>query len=157
MTNSIPNLDKKDLQILQLLQQNARITIKDIATKIHLSTTPVYERIKRMENAGIIKQYAAIVDNTKVNRGLIVICHVSLKQHSRDAGVDFIRQINSFQEVAECYSISGEFDFLLKVLCADMNTYYDFHINKLSSIENMGHVQSTFVMGVIKQTHQLVF
>ncbi|CAN5205615.1 Lrp/AsnC family transcriptional regulator [soil metagenome] len=151
------NLDHKDLQILSLLQKNARITIKEIAKQIHLSTTPVFERIKRLESTGVIRQYVTLVDPAKVKKGLMVICNVSLKQHSKEAGVDFINQINDLEEVAECFSISGEFDFMLKVLCQDMNTYYDFHVNKLSQIENMGHVQSIFVMGVIKQTHQLIY
>lgn len=149
--------DKKDMEILKLLQQNARITIKEISGKVHLSTTPVYERIKRMEDNGVITQYATLVDHSKVNKGLMVICYVSLKQHSKNAGVKFIKTIHELNEVVECFSISGEFDFMLKVLCEDMNTYYNFHVNKLSQIENMGHVQSIFVMGVIKQTHQLVY
>jgi DNA-binding Lrp family transcriptional regulator len=149
--------DKKDLSILKLLQQNARITIKEIAEKVHLSTTPVHERIKRMEDAGIIKQYATLVDNTKVKKSLMVICYVSLKQHGKNAGAKFIKVINQLNEVIECYSISGEFDFMLKVVCEDMNAYYDFHVNKLSETENVGHVQSIFIMGIIKQTHQLVW
>ena len=149
-------LDKKDIVILHLLQKNARATVKEISDKIHLSTTPVHERIKRMEANGVIKQYATLVDHTKVNKGLMVICYVSLTQHSKNAGVKFIKTINELNEVIECYSISGEFDFMLKVVCRDMNAYYDFHVNKLSPIENMGHVQSVFVMGIIKQTHQLV-
>ena len=149
--------DKKDLSILKLLQQNARITVKEISEKIHLSTTPVHERIKRMEESGIIKQYATLLDNTKVKKSLMVICYVSLKQHGKNAGAKFIKVINELNEVIECFSISGEFDFMLKVVCEDMNAYYDFHVNKLSEIENVGHVQSIFVMGIIKQTHQLVW
>jgi Lrp/AsnC family transcriptional regulator, leucine-responsive regulatory protein len=151
------NLDKKDLAILKLLQENARITIKEISAKIHLSTTPVYERIKRMEESGVIKQYATLLNHEKIKKGLMVICYVSLKQHSKNAGVKFIKTMHELNEVVECFSISGEFDFMLKVICEDMNTYYNFHVNKLSQIENMGHVQSIFVMGVIKQTHQLVY
>jgi len=149
--------DKKDLAILKLLQQNARITVKEIAEKVHLSTTPVHERIKRMEETGVIKQYATLVDPSKVKKGLIVICYVSLKQHGKNAGVKFIKRIQELNEVVECFSISGEFDFMLKVICEDMNAYYDFHVNKLSEIENVGHLQSIFVMGIIKQTQQIVW
>ncbi|MEP6951709.1 MAG: Lrp/AsnC family transcriptional regulator [Ginsengibacter sp.] len=149
--------DEKDLAILKLLQENARITIKEISAKVHLSTTPVHERIKRMEESGIIKQYATLVDHTKVKKGLMVICYVSLKQHSRNAGDKFIKTMRELNEVIECYNISGEFDFMLKVVSEDMNAYYDFHVNKLSQIENMGHVQSVFVMGIIKETHQLIY
>ncbi len=148
-------LDNKDLAILHLLQKNARITVKEISDKMHLSTTPVHERIKRMETSGVIKQYATLVDHTKVKKGLMVICYVSLKEHSKNAGTKFIKLIHELNEVIECYSISGEFDFMLKVVCEDMNAYYDFHVNKLSAIENMGHVQSVFVMGRIKETTSL--
>jgi DNA-binding Lrp family transcriptional regulator len=149
-------LDKKDMAILKLLQENARVTVKEISEKIHLSTTPVHERIKRMEESGVIKQYVTLVDQNRVDLNLMVICYVSLKEHSKTAGVNFIKTINELHEVIECYSISGEFDFMLKVVCKDMNTYYDFHVNKLSQQENMGNVQSVFVMGVIKETHQIV-
>lgn len=150
------SIDNKDIAILQLLQKNARITVKEISDQIHLSTTPVHERIKRLEANGVIKQYATLLDHTKVKKSLMVICYVSLKEHSKNAGVKFIETMQVLPEVIECYSISGEFDFMLKVVCEDMNSYYDFHVNKLSQIENMGHVQSVFVMGIIKQTHELV-
>jgi len=151
------SLDSIDLAILKLLQENARITVKEISDKVHLSTTPVHERIKRMEESGVIKQYATLVDHTKVKKGLMVVCYVSLRQHSKDAGDKFIKTILELNEIIECYNISGEFDFMLKVVCEDMNAYYDFHVNKLSQIENVGHVQSVFVMGIIKQTHQLIY
>jgi DNA-binding Lrp family transcriptional regulator len=149
-------LDTKDISILRILQQNAKATVKEISQKIHLSTTPVHERIKRMEEKGVIKQYATLVDHTKVKKGLMVICYVSLKQHSKNAGSKFIRSVHEMNEIIECYNISGEFDFMLKVVAENMDAYYDFHVNKLSQSENIGHVQSVFVMGVIKQTHILV-
>jgi DNA-binding Lrp family transcriptional regulator len=153
----MPVLDKTDLAILKLLQQNARITIKEISDKVHLSTTPVHERIRRMEANGVIKQYATIVNGAMVKKGLMVICYVSLKQHSKNAGAKFIKTILEMNEVIECLTISGEFDFMLKVVAENMDAYYDFHVNKLSETENMGNVQSVFVMGVVKQTHQLVY
>jgi len=155
-TSQPVSLDTKDIAILKLLQQNARITVKEISQKIHLSTTPVHERIKRMEESGVIKQYVTLLDHSKVKKGLTVICYVSLKEHSKNAGNKFIKTIHELGEVTECFNISGEFDFMLKVVCEDMNAYYDFHVNRLSPIENMGHVQSVFVMGIIKQTHQLL-
>ncbi len=153
----LPALDKTDIAILKLLQGNARMTVKEISEKVHLSTTPVHERIKRMEQTGVIRQYATLVDQTKVKKGLMVICYVSLKEHSKNAGLKFIKSINALNEVIECYNISGEFDFMLKVVEENMDSYYDFHVNRLSQIENMGNIQSVFVMGVIKQTHQLVW
>ncbi|MGZ8545112.1 MAG: Lrp/AsnC family transcriptional regulator [Flavisolibacter sp.] len=156
-TGERPALDKKDLEILKMLQQNARVTIKEIAEKVHLSTTPVHERIRWMEEQGVIKQYTAILNNVMVNKGLMVICYVSLRQHSKNAGGKFIQRIMEMQEVLECLTISGEFDFLLKVVTENMDTYYDFHVNRLSEIENVGNVQSVFVMGVVKSTQQLVY
>lgn len=150
-------LDQKDLAILKLLQQNARITVKEISDKVHLSTTPVHERIKRMEEMGVIKQYATLVDHAKVKKNLMVICYVSLKQHNKTVGAKFIKTIHEMNEVIECYNISGEFDFMLKVVVENMDAYYDFHVNKLSEVENIGNVQSTFVMGIVKQTHVMVF
>lgn len=149
-------LDEKDLAILKLLQQNARYTVKEIADTIHLTTTPVHERIKRMEASGVIRQYATLLDPAKVKKGLMVICYVSLKQHNKTAGTKFIKSIMEMDEVIECYNISGDFDFMLKVVAENMDDYYHFHVHKLSEAENIGHVQSVFVMGVIKQTHQLV-
>jgi DNA-binding Lrp family transcriptional regulator len=151
-----PKLDQKDLAILRQLQHNARITVKEISEKVHLSTTPVYERIKWMEETGVIKQYATLIDPAKLNRQLTVIVYVSLKQHNKTAGSKFVKAINEMSDVLECYSISGEFDFMLKVVTQDMNAYYDFHVNQLSEMENIGNVQSIFVMGVVKDTHVMV-
>ena len=150
------SLDQKDIAILKLLQHNARITVKEISDKVNLSTTPVYERIKWMEETGVIKQYATLVDPAKLNKSLMVIGYVSLKQHNKTAGSKFVKTINEMNEVMECYSISGEFDFMLKILVEDMNAYYDFHVNRLSEMENIGNVQSVFVMGIVKETHNLI-
>lgn len=151
------SVDQKDLEILKLLQQNARLTIREISEKVHLSTTPVHERIRRMEQAGVIRQYATIVDGASVKKGLMVICQVSLRQHSKNAGARFIKSILEMNEVVECLTISGAFDFLLKVVTENMDTYYDFHVNRLSETDNVGNVQSVFVMGVVKQTVQMVY
>ena len=149
-------LDEKDKAILRLLQSDAKITVREIATKVHLSTTPVHERIKRMEDTGVILRYATLVDHSKVKKGLMAICYVSLKEHNKRSGARFIKTLHELPEVVECFIISGEFDFLLKVVVDNMDDYYDFHVNKLGQVENIGHVQSTFVMGVIKQTHQQI-
>ena len=86
----------------------------------------------------------------------MVICYISLKEHNKRSGTKFIKAINELSEVIECYNISGEFDFMLKVVAESMDAYYDFHVNKLGQLENIGHMQSTFVMGVVKQTHLVV-
>jgi DNA-binding Lrp family transcriptional regulator len=152
ITDTNTKLDEKDIAILNVLQQNAKATVTDIASKVHLSSTPTFDRIKRLEQQGVIKQYVTLLDNTKIKRGLMVICYVSLKEHSKNAGTKFIKSILEMPEVIECYSISGEFDFMLKVLGENMETYYNFHVNKLSQADNVGHIQSTFVMGIIKES-----
>jgi len=156
VANQTVPLDAKDLAILRLLQQNARMSVKEISESIQLSSTPVHERIKRLEASGVIKQYATLIDGAKIKKGLMVICYVSLNQHSKKSGTQFIKLINDLPEVVECYSISGEFDFMMKIVTEDMNSYYNFHVNKLSQAENIGQVQSVFIMGVVKQTHALV-
>ncbi|MGV3528696.1 MAG: Lrp/AsnC family transcriptional regulator [Flavisolibacter sp.] len=151
-----PTLDATDLEILKLLQQNARMTIKEIGEQVHLSTTPVHERIRRMEESGVIEQYTTVVNRAKVNRGLMVICYVSLRQHSKNTGGKFIQAIQVMPEVIECLTISGQFDFMLKVITANMDSYYDFHVNKLGQVDNVGNIQSVFVMGVVKQSTVVV-
>ena len=108
-------LDKTDLAILKLLQENARITIKEISEKVHLSTTPVHERIKRMEESGVIKQYVTVLNASKVGKGLMVICYVSLRQHSKNAGEKFIKGILEMNEVLECHHITGQDCYLVKI------------------------------------------
>jgi DNA-binding Lrp family transcriptional regulator len=149
-------LDEKDLAILRILQQNARATVREIAAQVKLSTTPVHERIRRLEAQGIIRQYATLLNPNLVNKGLMVICYVSLRQHNKSAGTRFIKSIMEMPEIIACYNISGEFDFMLKVVAESMDDYYHFHVNKLSQAENIGQLQSVFVMGVIKDTHVLV-
>jgi len=149
-------LDEKDLAILRILQQNARATVREIANQVKLSTTPIHERIRRLETQGVIRQYATLLNPNLVNKGLMVICYVSLRQHNKSAGSRFIKSIMEMPEIIACYNISGEFDFMLKVVAENMDDYYHFHVNKLSQAENIGQLQSVFVMGVIKDTHVLV-
>ncbi|MGA0558998.1 Lrp/AsnC family transcriptional regulator [Larkinella sp. VNQ87] len=150
-------LDQKDYEILRLLQDNAKLTVREIASKVHLSATPVHERIKRMEQQGVIRQYAALLDNRKVGRGLMVICQVSLKEHDRKTAQAFIDGVSGFQEVVECYNISGDFDFMLKIVVDDMDSYHHFMVNHLNEIKGIGQTKSIFVMAVLKEVHHRVF
>jgi Lrp/AsnC family transcriptional regulator, leucine-responsive regulatory protein len=149
-------LDDKDFEILRLLQQNAKLTVREIASLIHLSPTPTHERIKRLENEKVIKGYAALIDSRKVNKHIVVICHVSLKQHDKKTAQAFINGITGFKEVVECYNISGEFDFMLKIISESMESYHHFFINYLGGVKGIGQAKSTFVMDVIKDTHEVV-
>jgi Lrp/AsnC family leucine-responsive transcriptional regulator len=147
---SVFALDEKDKAILRYIQSNAKATVREIAANVHLSTTPVHERIKRMEEEGVIKQYATLLDHSKINKGLMAICYISLKEHNKKSGGKFIKTLSEMQEVTEFYIISGAFDFMLKIVVESMDDYYNFHVNKLGQVENIGQVQSTFIMGVIK-------
>ena len=148
-------LDTIDLQILRALQENARLTTKELAAKVNLSTTPVFERMKRLEKGGFIKKYVAVLDAEKLGKGFTVFCSVKLKQMNRKVARDFISVIRDIPQVAECYNISGEYDYMLKIQAADMKYYNEFIINVLGTIDSIGSILSTFVMDEIKNTHGL--
>ncbi|MBE4949219.1 MULTISPECIES: Lrp/AsnC family transcriptional regulator [Chryseobacterium] len=148
-------LDDKDVQLLRLLQKNAKLTVKELAKEVNLSTSPVFERVKRLEQDGFVKRYAAVLDAEKLNRGFTVFCQIKLKIHDRSVGYDFVKEILEIEEVAECYNISGDFDFLLKVQVRDMKHYQDFVFNKLGSVDSIGSTHSTFVMAEVKNNHGL--
>ena len=150
------SLDEKDIEILRLLQQDAKLTVREIASRVHLSPTPVHERIKRLENEKVIKRYAALIDNRKVQKSILVICHVSLKEHDKKLAEGFIKEVRALKEVVECYNISGEFDFMLKIISESMESYHHFFINHLGGIKGLGQTKSTFVMDVIKETHEVI-
>ncbi|MEJ5106906.1 Lrp/AsnC family transcriptional regulator [Chryseobacterium sp. MYb328] len=148
-------LDDKDIKLLKLLQNNAKLTVKELAKEINLSPSPVFERVKRLEQEGFVKRYAAILDAEKLNRGFTVFCQIKLKIHDRSVGYDFVKEILEIEEVAECYNISGDFDFLLKVQVRDMKHYQDFVFNKLGSVDSIGSTHSTFVMSEVKNNQGL--
>lgn len=143
-------LDITDRDILKFLQEDAKLTTKELAGRLNLSPTPVYERVKRLENEGVIKKYIALVDREKVGKDLMVLCNIRLKEHEKEAGIKFVSAICTFDEVTECLNISGDYDFQLKVVVDDMRSYQSFIMNKLASLENIGSTQSIFVMGEIK-------
>ena len=148
-------LDAIDLQILRAMQENARLTTKELAARVSLSTTPVFERLKRLEKNGYINKYVAVLDAQKLGRGFTVFCSVKLKQMNRSVARDFISVIRDIPQVAECYNISGEYDYLLKIQAPDMLYYNEFIINVLGTIDSIGSILSSFVMNEIKNTHAL--
>ena len=143
-------LDQTDLAILKILQKDASLTTKQIAEQINLSSTPVFERVKRLEKDGYLEKYIALVNKQKLGFNLIAFCNISLKEHSKAIGEQVVNDLYLLKEVSEIYNISGEFDFMLKVVVKDMPQYQDFILNKLGSIPNIGSTHSIFVMGEIK-------
>jgi Transcriptional regulators len=146
-------LDKTDLQILRTLQNNSKLTTKELAAQVHLSTTPVFERLKRLESEGYIKKYIAVLDAQKLNLGFTVFCSVKLRRLSRDIAEEFTRIIQDIPEVTECYNISGEYDYLLKIHAPDMKYYQEFIFNILGKIDSLRSLTSTFVMDDVKHNY----
>jgi DNA-binding Lrp family transcriptional regulator len=146
------NLDLTDKKILNLLQQNSKANIKEIALKIGLTQTPTYERIKRLEKAGVIKNYIAVLDKEKVGYTIEVFCQVTLLVHSKEMITRFENAINKIDEVMECFHVAGNYDYLLKIIVKDMNSYQAFLKNKLSVLDSVANVQSTFVMSSTKDS-----
>lgn len=145
-------LDHIDYRILDLLQVDAKYTIKEIAAELGMTATPVYERIRRMEEEGYIQRYVALVDKDKLDFHVVVFCNVSLKEHNRQVLKLFEQQICSFPEIVECYHIAGTFDYLLKVIVHNMAEYQEFMVNSLANLEELGQIQSSFVMSEIKHS-----
>lgn len=146
-------LDKTDLQILRILQENSKLTTKELAARVNLSTTPVFERMKHLEAEGYIKKYVAILDAEKLNCGFVVFCSVKLSRLNREIAEEFSHFIREIPEVAECYNISGQYDFLLKIHAPDMKSYQEFILNVLGTIDSLASLTSTFVMAEIKQNY----
>lgn len=148
-------LDKVDLQILRTLQENARLTTKELAAQVSLSSTPVFERLKRLEREGYIKKYIAVLDADKLNQGFVVFCNVKLRRMNKDIAMEFTRIIQNIPEVMECYNISGSYDYLLKIHAPNMKYYQEFIINVLGTIDSLGSLESMFVMDEVKHDYGL--
>lgn len=147
------SIDATDLQILRELQQNARLTTKELAARVNLSTTPVFERVKRLERDGIISRYIAVLNAEKLNQGFVVFCQVKMNRLGHDIAADFSERIANIPEVTECYNISGQYDYLLKVHAPNMKYYQEFVLNVLGTIPHLGSLESTFVMDEIKHEY----
>lgn len=148
-------LDKVDLQILRTLQENARLTTKELAAQVSLSSTPVFERLKRLEREGYIKKYIAVLDADKLNQGFVVFCNVKLRRMNKDIAMEFTRIIQNIPEVTECYNISGSYDYLLKIHAPNMKYYQEFIINVLDTIDSLGSLESMFVIDEVKHDYGL--
>ena len=146
-------LDKTDIQILRALQRNAKLTTKELAKAVNLTPTPVFERLKRMERQGVIRKYIAVLDARKLDRAFVVFCSVKLSHMNHDVAVEFARRINLISEVTECYNISGDYDYLLKINVRDMSQYQQILLDKLGTIERLGSLKSSFVMDEVKHNY----
>ena len=146
------NWDNIDKEILSLLQSNARLSAKEIAAAIGLTVTPTYERLRRIEQSGVIQNIVALLDRQQLDKTTIAFCNVSLQVHSSKAITGFEKAVKKIPEIMECYHITGNYDYLLKVAIKDMNAYQVFLTQKLAIIENIAQVHTNFVMTDVKYT-----
>ncbi|WP_459209862.1 Lrp/AsnC family transcriptional regulator [Aquimarina rhabdastrellae] len=145
-------IDEIDKKILHILQGDSKKTTKEISNKLSLSVTAIYERIKKMEREGVIEKYVALVDKEKVQKSFVVFCHIKLTQHTKDYLSKFERQVVKLDEVQECYHVSGDYDYILKVYVTDMKAYREFMVTKLTTLEHIGSTHSTFMIDEVKKT-----
>ncbi|WP_420322735.1 Lrp/AsnC family transcriptional regulator [Flagellimonas sp.] len=145
-------LDKIDRKLIQLLQEDCKKTTKQYADSLDLSKTAVYERIRRLERTGIVTNYVALINKEKVQRNFTVLCHIRLIQHTKENVLRFEREVLKLNEVSECFHVSGDYDYILKVNVKDMEEYREFMVAKLTAISNIGSTQSSFSIKEVKSS-----
>lgn len=145
-------LDSIDKKLLMLLQQDAKKTTKELSLKLNLSVTAIYERIKKLEREKVIKNYVALLNPDMINKSFIVFCHIKLLQHTRESISVFEKEVVQLSEVLECFHVSGDYDYILKVSVGSMEEYREFMINKLTSLQYIGSTHSSFMIGEVKNT-----
>jgi Lrp/AsnC family leucine-responsive transcriptional regulator len=145
-------LDATDKKLLLLLQKDSKRTNKELSLKLNLSVTAVYERIKKLEREGIIDKYVVLLDKSKVDKGFIVFCHLKLVQHTKEFLTTFESEVVQLSEVLECYHVSGDYDYILKIVVKDMEAYREFLVTKLTTLHHIGSTQSTFMISEVKNT-----
>ncbi|UFH35215.1 Lrp/AsnC family transcriptional regulator [Flavobacterium acetivorans] len=145
-------LDLIDKKLLKLLQTNSKKTTKELSLDLNLSVTAVYERIKKLEREGIIDKYVAVVNKSKVEKGFVVFCHLKLIQHTKEFLTKFESEVVKLKEVLECYHVSGDYDYILKIVVKDMEAYREFLVTKLTILQHIGSTHSTFMISEVKST-----
>lgn len=148
-------LDKIDTKILGILQKDSNRTTKSIAEELGMTTSPVFERIKKLEREGFIKKYVAVLDNKKIGLKLTVFIGITLQGHTRSYLEKFVKEINNFPEIVECHRVSGNFDYLLKLVVEDIEAYEHFIISKLTLLPYLGNVQSLITLSTGKETNEI--
>ena len=145
-------MDNTDKKLLQLLQNDTKKTTAALSLKLNLSVTAVYERIKKLEREGIIDKYVALLNRDKINKGFVVFCHLKLLQHTKEFINQFEKEVVKLDEVLECFHVSGDYDYILKICLKDMDEYREFLVTKLTTLNHIGSTHSTFMIGEVKNT-----
>lgn len=149
----LKKIDETDAKILELLQYNGRITVKELSSQLNLSTTPIFERVKKLEKSGVIEHYAAVLNADKLGKKLYAFAHISLKDHSKELVKEFTSQITSIPQVQECHYVTGDSDFILKILLNDMDDYREFMMDQLFDMSNIAKVESFLSLSVLKKSN----
>ncbi|WP_447636939.1 Lrp/AsnC family transcriptional regulator [Flavobacterium microcysteis] len=150
-------LDAIDKKLLKLLQEDSKRTTKELSLKLDLSVTAVYERIKKLEREKIIKKYVALLDRNSIQKGFVVFCHLKLMQHTKEFISQFEKEVVQLHEVLECFHVSGDYDYILKICVENMEEYREFMVTKLTSLQHIGSTHSTFMIGEVKNSTAFVF
>ena len=145
------SLDKLDYKILNILQEDNTIAIKDLAERIGLSFTPTYERVKSLKNNGIIKKYVAIVDREKVGYELVAYCNVTIKNKSVEILRDVEEKLNKCPEIVEVVSVSGVYDYMIKIVTKNIKEYNDFVEKTFTNYPHIGDYHSSIVLCTVKE------
>ncbi|AZB08106.1 Lrp/AsnC family transcriptional regulator [Chryseobacterium sp. G0162] len=149
-------LDDTDKKLLLFLQEDCKQTTKQLAGKLGLSVTAVYERIKKLENAGVISKYVALLNKSKVQRNFIILCHIKLTQHKKEFVLQFEKEVMNLQEVTECFHVSGDYDYILKIGVKDIEDYRNFMLTKLTTLQHIASTHSSFMISEVKNTTAIV-
>ncbi len=145
-------LDVTDKKILYYLQNNSKMTTKELSIYLNLSSTAVYERIKKLEKNGVIEKYIAVINKEKIEKSFVVFCKIKLMQHKQAYVRKFEKEVIKFEEVLECYNVSGDYDYFLKVVVKNMKAYHNFLNDKLTTLDHISSAHSTFIMNEVKNT-----
>ncbi|MDR6564728.1 MULTISPECIES: Lrp/AsnC family transcriptional regulator [Arcicella] len=148
-------LDQIDHKVLEILQQNAKITNAQLSKEIGLSPAPTLERVKKLETAGIIESYHAQLNREKVGLGVTTFVTVTLIGHKKQVTESFVSQINSIPEVIECHHVTGSGDFLLKIIAKDIASYQKLMLEKINEIEEVAGTQTMVILSTFKESKVL--
>ena len=153
---SAMQLDIIDKKLITLLQKDSKQTTKQLSFQLNLSVTAIYERVKKLEKNNVIKQYVALIDKNKIDKSFLVFCHLKLEKHTKEYISLFEKEIVQLEEVSECFHVSGDYDYILKIHVKDMIAYREFMVNKLTVIKYIGSTHSIFTIGEVKNSTVIV-
>ena len=147
--------DSIDRKLISLLQKDSKVTTKQLSLELNLSVTAVYERIKKLERVEVIEKYVAVINKEKIDKSFVVFCHIKLVQHSNKYITKFEADVIQLEEVLECYNVSGEYDYILKVVVKNMRAYRNFINLKLTTLDHIGSTHSIFIISELKNSTEI--